>query len=133
MQNLLFCWPRCPVLDCRYDPTQEFPVTVDFNANGFFMEGTDPPSVAGMLVVMQAGNYMNYIENYVWMVPMKTFSLKPCPWGMQQELGMSDEATKDGSHLLVHLVSPPIPLSLILMDQPGYLSRCCKQTHISLG
>lgn len=44
-----------------YNETAEFPVFVDFDANGFFTEGTEAPSIVELLTAMQELNYMTYI------------------------------------------------------------------------
>lgn len=52
--------------DWTYDATRPFPILLNFDANGFYTDGTTIPSAPEVLSVMQGADYNNYIENYVW-------------------------------------------------------------------
>ena len=56
----------CKVLNFVYDETAEWAVTVNFDANAFFTEGTAIPSEQEVLQVLQDADYGEYIGSYVW-------------------------------------------------------------------
>ncbi|CAB9517085.1 mucin 2, oligomeric mucus gel-forming [Seminavis robusta] len=50
----------------RYDANALFPVEIDFDAYGFFTEGTTIPTTQEMLTVLQSAEYDVYIMMYAW-------------------------------------------------------------------